>query len=64
MDVSYLDDLAKTKNGVEYLIVSQDPLQKAMNAKKNENKQLRETFRAFLTMTTKRIDSKNDGSTS
>ena len=52
MDLAYVDTLAKDNNGVKYLLVRQDLFDRTVEAKGMKTKDSKETFRAFLTMST------------
>ena len=54
MDLSYVDKLSKDNNGVKYLPVRQDLFDRTVDAKGMKSKDSKETFRAFLSMTTKK----------
>ena len=54
MDLAYVDKLAKEKNGVKYLLVSQDLFDTTVNAKGMETKESQETVKAFSFMITER----------
>ena len=62
MDLAYVDKLAKSNNGVRYLLVRQDMFHRTVDAKGMKTKGTKETFSAFLTMIKKRIDEKEIGS--
>ena len=54
MDLAYVDKLAKDNNGVKYLLIPQDLLDRTVDAKGMKRKDSKENFRAFLTMVTKK----------
>ena len=54
MDLAYVDKLAKNNNGVKYLLVSQDPFDRTVDAKRKKSRDTMETVRAFLSMITKK----------
>ena len=54
MDLAYVDKLAKDNNGVEYLLVRQDQIDRTVDAKGMKTKDSKETVSAFLTMITKK----------
>ena len=54
MDLAYVDKLAKDNNGVKYLLVRQDLLDRTVDANGMKTKDSKETVRAFLTMITKK----------
>ena len=54
MDLAYVDKLAKDNNGVKYLLVRQNLFDRTVDAKGMKTKDSKETFRAFLTMMTKK----------
>ena len=54
MDSTYVDKLAKDKNGVKYLLVRQDLFDRTVDAKGVKRKDSKETVRAFLSMITKK----------
>ena len=55
-DLAYVDKLAKTNNGVKYLLVRQDMFHRTVDAKGMKTKDSQETVCAFLTTITKKID--------
>ena len=63
MDLAYVDKLAKDNNGVKYLLVRQDLLDRAVDAKGMKTKDSKETVRAFLTINTKKNRRKKIGLT-
>ena len=54
MYLAYVDKLAKNNNGVKYLLVRQDRFDRTVDTKGMKTKDSKETFRAFLTMITKK----------
>ena len=54
MDIAYVDNLGKEKNGVKYLLVRQDLFDRTVNAKGMKTKVSQETVKAFSSMITKR----------
>ena len=54
MDLAYVDKLAKENNGVKYLLVHQNLLDRTANAKGVKTKDSQETVKAFSSMITKR----------
>ena len=54
MDLAYVDKLAKDNNGVKYLLVRQDLLERTVDAKEIRTKGSKETVRAFSAMITKK----------
>ena len=54
----YFDELAKCFIGVKYLLVRQDMFGRTVDAKRMKTKGSTETFRAILTMITKKIEPK------
>ena len=54
MDLAYVDKMAKENNGVKCLLVRQDLLHRAVNAKGLKTKGSQETVKAFSSMITKR----------
>ena len=54
MDFAYVDKLAKDKNCVKFLLLRQDLSDRTVDAKGMKTKSSKETFRAFLTMITKK----------
>ena len=54
MDLAYVDKLAKDKTGVKYLLVPQDLFDRTVDAEEMKSKDSEETFRAFLSMITKK----------
>ena len=54
MDLAYVDDLAKEKNGVKYSLVRQDLFDRTVNAKGMKTKDSQEIVKAFSSMITKR----------
>ena len=63
MDWAYVDKLAKDNNSVKYLLVRQDLFDRIVDAKGMKTKDSKETVLAFLTMITKKIDTKKFGLT-
>ena len=61
MDLAYVDKLAKENNGVKYLLVRQDLLDRTVNAKGMKTKDSQETVKAFSSMITKRNRPKKIG---
>ena len=53
MDLAYVDKLAKEDNGVKYLLVHQNLLDRTANAKGMKTKDSQETVKAFSSMITK-----------
>ena len=53
MDSAHVDKLAKDNNGVKYLPVGQDVLDRTVDAKRMKTKDSKETVCAFLSMITK-----------
>ena len=51
--MAYVDKLAKSNNGVKYLLVRQDMFDRTVDAKGMKTKDSKETVRAFFTMNTK-----------
>ena len=58
MDLAYVEKLAKENNGVKFLLVRQDLLDRTVNAKGMKTKDSQETVKAFSCMITKRIRTK------
>ena len=54
MDPVYVDNLAKTNNGVKYLLVRQDLFDRTVHAEGMKTKDSKETVCAFLSMITKK----------
>ena len=54
MDLGYVDKLAKENNGVKFLLVRQDLLDRTLNAKGMKTKDSQETVKAFASMITNR----------
>ena len=54
MDLAYFDKLAKSKNGVKFLLILQDLFDRTVDAKGIETKDSKEAVRTFLTMLTKK----------
>ena len=54
MDLAYVDKLANDNKGLKCLLVRQDPFDRTLDAKGMKTKDSKETFRAFLTMITKK----------
>ena len=54
MDLAYVDKLAKENNGVKYLLVREDLLDRTVNAKGMRTKDSQETVKTFSSMITKR----------
>ena len=52
--MAYVDKIAQDNNGVEYLLVHQDLLDRTVDAKRMITKDSKETVRSFLTMITKK----------
>ena len=52
-DLAYVDKLAKGNNGVKFLLVPQDFLDRSVNAKGMKTKDSQETVQAYSSMTTK-----------
>ena len=63
MDLAYVDKLAKEINGVKFLLVRQDLLDRTVNAKGMKTKASQETVKAFSSRFTKGIDQKMFGLT-
>ena len=59
MDLAYVDDLAKDKNGVKYLLVRQDLFDRTVDAQVKRTKDSKETVCAFLSMIIKKNRPKN-----
>ena len=55
LDLSYVDKLAKDKNGVKYLLVRQDLFDRTVDAKGMKKKDSKETVKTF----SKKIAKKN-----
>ena len=53
MDLAYVDKLAKTNNGVKFLLARQDLFDRIVNAKGMETKDSQETVKDFSSMITK-----------
>ena len=53
-DLAYVDKLAKKNNGVKYLLVRQDLVDRTVNAKGKKTQDSQETVKAFLSMITKK----------
>ena len=53
-ELAYVEKLAKDNQGVKYLLVRQDLLDRTVNAKVMKTKDSKETVRAFFTMITKK----------
>ena len=58
IDLAYVDKLAKFINGKKYHLVRQDLFDRSVGVKGLKNKNSNETFRAFLTMITKKLPKK------
>ena len=54
MNLTYVDNLAKEKNGVKYLLVHQDLFDRTVNAKRVKTRDSQETVKTFSSMITKR----------
>ena len=54
MDLAYVDKLAKENNGVKYLLVRQDLLDKTVNAEEMKRKDSQETVKSVSSMITKK----------
>ena len=54
MDLAYVDKRAKDKNGVKYLLVRQELLDRSEDAKRMKTKNSNETVRTFLIMIAKK----------
>ena len=54
MDSAYVDKLAKDKNGVKYLLVRQDFLERTVNAKGMKKKDSKKTVQMISKMITKK----------
>ena len=54
MDLAYVDKLAKENNGVKCLLVRQDLLDRAVNAKGMKTKDSQETVKAFSSKITRK----------
>ena len=54
MDLAYVDKLAKDNNGVKYLLVRQDLLDRTVDAKGMKTKDSKETVKTFSKMITKK----------
>ena len=54
IDLAYVDKLTKDNNGVKYLLVRQDLIDRTVNAKGMKTKDSEETVKAFSAMVTKR----------
>ena len=54
IDLAYVDKLAKSNNGVKYLLVRQDLFDRTVDAKGMKTKDSKETVRALLSMITKK----------
>ena len=63
MDSTYIDKLAKVYNGVKYLLVRHELLDRTVDANRMKTKGFKETVRAFLTMITKKNRTKKFGLT-
>ena len=61
MDLAYVDNLAKDNNGVKYLLVRQDLLDRTVDAKGMKTKNPKETVKTFSKMITKKNRPKNLG---
>ena len=60
VDLAYVDKLAKDDNGVKYLLVCQDLIDRIVDAKGMKTKDSKETVRSFLTMITKKNQPKKN----
>ena len=60
IDLAYVDKLAKDKNGVKYLLVRQDLLDRTVDAERMKSKDSKETVHAFLSMITKQNRPRNN----
>ena len=54
VDLAYVDKLAKRNNGVKYLLVRQDLLDRIVNAKGMKTKDFQGTVQVFSSMNTKK----------
>ena len=54
MDLAYVDKLSKDNNGVKYLLVRQDLLDRTVDAKGMTTKDLKETVKTFSKMITEK----------
>ena len=54
MDLDYVDKLAKDNNGVKFLLVPQDLLDRAVDPTGMKTEESEEMMRAFLTRNTKK----------
>ena len=54
LDLAYVDKLAKHNNSVKYILFPQDQFERTVDAKGVKSKNSKETFRAFLSMITKK----------
>ena len=54
MDLAYVDKLAKEKNGVNYLLVRQELIERTVNAKGMKTKDSEETVKTFSSVITKK----------
>ena len=54
MELAYVDKIANDKNGVRYLLVRQDLIDRTVDAKGMKTKDSKETVRSFLSMITKK----------
>ena len=52
MVLAYIDELAKDKGGVKYLLVRQNLFDRTVDAKRMKTKDFKEMVGAFLTMIT------------
>ena len=63
MDTAHVDKIAKDNNGVKYIVVRQNLIDRTVDANGKKTKASRETVRAFLSMITKKIVPKKFGLT-
>ena len=54
MQLAYVDELAKDKNGAKYILLRQNLFDKVVDAKGNRTKESKETDRVISTMITKK----------
>ena len=54
VDLAYVDELTKDKNGVKYLLVRQDLFDRSVDAKGVKTKDSKETVHSFFSTTTKK----------
>ena len=56
LELAYVDELAKEKNGVKYLLVRQDLFNGTVKTNRMKTENSKDTIRAFLIMITKGVN--------